>query len=198
MRLSPEVHEEIDKCKDRFYRMHYNKTITDLKVKRINDEYCSRCDRYQVTAKVNGVPVKQIIPREFVAKDALEAISISSDEDVSSDDNSLDELVRTVQRNQQIAAEEATKKTRTCQQSFIAYYFPLATQNVTVRTTRSCITVTGQVDGIKKVRRFNPDSCQLLPDDIPLAKCIGCGALGTLGSLCTQDQCEDSGNICVD
>ena len=133
-----------------------------------------------------------------MAKDALEVISISSDEEDSSDDNSLDDLVRTVQTNQQLATDEAARKTRVCKQSFIAYYFPLATQDITVRTTRSCITVTGKVDGIQKVCRFDPDSCQLLPDDIPLAKCIGCSSLGTLGSLCTQDQCEDSGNICVD
>ena len=83
---SEEQAEEISVCKQRFELRNKGKTIVYIKIQHIPDKYSTRCDTYEVTAKVNSVTVKTIIPREFIAKDAVELVSSSSYEE-SSDDN---------------------------------------------------------------------------------------------------------------
>ena len=77
---SEEQAEEIRVCKERFEVPYKGKTIEYIKVVHIPDKYSTRCDTYKVTAKVDSVTVKRIIPREYVAIDAVELVSSSSDE----------------------------------------------------------------------------------------------------------------------
>ena len=83
---SEEQAKEIRVCKQRFERPTKGKTITYIKVQHSTDKYNTRCDTYKVTAKVNCVTVKTIIAREYVTKDAVELVTLSSYEE-SSDNN---------------------------------------------------------------------------------------------------------------
>ena len=81
---SEERLEEIRVCKQRFELRYKGKTIQYIKVLHIPDKYSTRCDTYEVTAKVNSVAVKKIIPREYIAVDAVELVSSSSEENQES------------------------------------------------------------------------------------------------------------------
>ena len=78
---SEERLEEIRLTKKRFQLFHKGKKITYVEVKHIPDKYSVRCDRYKVTAIVNSITVEKIIPREFIAVDAIELVSSTSEED---------------------------------------------------------------------------------------------------------------------
>ena len=73
--------EEIRICKQRFELFHKGKRIRYIQVKHIPDKYSIRCDTYEVTATVNSVTVKKIIPREYIAVDVIELVSSTSEED---------------------------------------------------------------------------------------------------------------------
>ena len=93
---SEEKKEEIDLCVIRFKRRKKEQNITEIKVNLVPDQYDPRCDSYEVTGKINGATVRAIIPREYVAKDSVETISLSScsDEEESSNSSSSGETAQ--------------------------------------------------------------------------------------------------------
>ena len=81
---SEERLEEIPLTKQRFELFHKGKRIRYIEVKHIPDKYSTRCDTYEVTAIVNSITVKKVIPREYIAVDAIGLVSSSSEEDQES------------------------------------------------------------------------------------------------------------------